>query len=94
MRKIFAPALAALLLATQPAVAQDEKTDPPRDEKGRITDKSHPEYIRCRTEPVIGSRAKKRRVCLTNREWAQVGHDGNGVATRLVEDMRSGMTAN
>lgn len=94
MRKMIAPALAALLLATQPAFAQDEKTDPPRDEKGRITDKSHPEYIRCRTEPVIGSRAKKRRVCLTNREWAQVGHDGNGVATRLVEDMRSGMTAN
>lgn len=94
MLKMFLPALATIVLATQPAVAQDNKDEPPRDEKGRITDKKHPDYIRCRTESVIGSRAKKRRVCLTNAEWARVEHEGNGVAKRLVEDMASGMTSN
>lgn len=94
MHKILAPALATLLLAATPALAQDDKAEPPRDEKGKITDKNHPEYIRCRTESVIGSRAKKRRVCLTNAEWARVGREGNAVADRLVEDMASGMTGN
>lgn len=94
MRKLLAPALAACLLATFPASAQDTQAEPERDEKGRITDKKHPDYIRCRSEPVIGSHVKKRRVCLTNAEWARVAREGNGVAKKLVEDMASGMTSN
>lgn len=94
MRTLFAAAAATLLLAGAPALAQTGTDEPERDAKGKITDKTHPDYVKCRTESVIGSRAKKRRVCLTNREWARVGREGNDVADRLVEDMASGMTGN
>ena len=51
-----------------------------------ITDRKHPDFIRCRTESVIGSRAKKRKVCLTNRQWEEFARRGNEVARRTVED--------
>lgn len=57
-------------------------------------DKSHPDYVVCRSESVIGSRAKKRKVCLTNRQWAAVANDGNGLARKVVEDSRAGMLGN
>jgi hypothetical protein len=87
-------AVGALSFTALPAFAQSDAAEPERDSKGRIKDKNHPDYMKCRTEPVIGSRAKKRRVCLTNREWERVARDGNNVADRLVEDMASGMTGN
>lgn len=94
MRKFVMPALATLLLASAPAVAESSSDEPARDAKGKITDKNHPEYVKCRTESVIGSRAKKRRVCLTNAEWERVAREGNAVADKLVEDMASGTTTN
>ncbi|WP_299191414.1 hypothetical protein [uncultured Erythrobacter sp.] len=54
-----------------------------------ITDRSHPDYVRCRREAVIGSRAQRRRVCLTNRQWAEVASNGNRLSNELVDDMRS-----
>lgn len=57
-------------------------------------DKSHPDHVVCRNESVIGSRAKKRKVCLTNRQWAAVAIDGNGLARKVVEDSRAGMLGN
>lgn len=78
-----APAWVGAQDAGQPA-ATEEKTE-------KITDKTHPDYVHCRTEPVIGSRAKKRRVCLTNREWAEVERSGKATATRIVEEGRAGM---
>ena len=36
----------------------------------KITDKSHPEFLRCRTEAIIGGLSRKRKVCLTNKQWA------------------------
>lgn len=94
MHKFFVPAFAAAILLSAPALAQDETAEPERDASGKITDKDHPEYIRCRTESVIGSRAKKRKVCLTNRQWAEVGRDGSSLANRMVEEARAGMTTN
>lgn len=83
----------SFMLTTSPALAQAPvKDQEPVSEK--ITDKSHPDFVRCRSETVIGSRAKKRKVCLTNRQWAEVARDGNAVATRVVEDARSGMAGN
>lgn len=82
-----------ILLTASPAVAQDSDTNKEAVSE-KITDRSHPDYVRCRTETVIGSRAKKRKVCLTNRQWAEVARDGNAVATRVVEDGRSGMVGN
>jgi hypothetical protein len=42
----------------------------------KITDKAHPDYVRCRSEEIIGSRAQFRRTCKTNREWADVAAKG------------------
>ena len=58
----------------------------------KITDKRHPDYVRCRSEPVIGSRVKKRRVCLTNREWKAFSSEGNQRAKDLVTDHQSGLS--
>lgn len=48
------------------------------------------EKLICRTEGVIGSRAKKRRVCLTKAEWEQVARQGNAYAYTIVESGRAG----
>lgn len=91
MKNFYAAAFTALILVGIPASAQQSAEEPARDANGKITDKDHPQYIRCRTESVIGSRAKKRRVCLTNAEWARVGREGNSIANEMVENARSGM---
>lgn len=62
--------------------------------KEKITDRSHPDYVRCRSEPIIGSRAKRRRVCMTNREWAGAHQEGNRNARTFVDDMQAGMDNN
>lgn len=67
----------ALSLAA-PAAAHDSSMPPSADTKpARITDKSHPDYVRCRSEEVIGSRANTRRICKTNREWAELSAKGD-----------------
>jgi hypothetical protein len=44
-------------------------------------------YIRCRKEEVIGSLAKKLRICRTNEEWARYSVIGNQNARDTVEAM-------
>lgn len=56
----------------------------------KITDRNHPDYLRCRREPVIGSRAKKRKICMTNREWEKVARAGNRGARTIVADAQPG----
>jgi hypothetical protein len=46
-------------------------------EPAKITDKKHPDYVQCRSEAVLGSRASRTRVCRTNREWAAAARAGN-----------------
>jgi len=94
MKKIYALACAALVFAGVPASAQQGTGEPARDAEGKITDEKHPDYILCRTESVIGSRAKKRRVCLTNREWARVAREGRGLASAMAEKNSSGLITN
>ncbi len=50
----------------------------------KITDKSHPDYVRCKSQSVIGSRAKRTRVCITNKEWALAARRGNEGARDIV----------
>ena len=91
MKLAAIPVLALLALAA-PLAAQDAQAPAATEARPeKITDKDHPDYVKCRKEPVIGSHAKKRRVCLTNRQWAEVANDGNRVAERMVEDGRAGM---
>jgi hypothetical protein len=58
-----------------------------------ITDKSHPEYVRCRSERVIGSLAKRKKTCMTNREWEAIARTGNRGARDIVESQQVGMNA-
>ena len=58
--------------------------------KEKITDRSHPDYVRCKSESVIGSRARRKRTCMTNREWALVSRRGNEATRDFVQDNQPG----
>lgn len=66
----------------------------PAPEPEKITDRNHPDYVRCRREPVIGSLAKFTRRCMTNSEWEQVARRGNEGTRSIVEDAQSGLNGN
>lgn len=56
-----------------------------------ITDKTHPDYMRCRSERVIGSLAKRKKTCMTNREWEMASRVGNQGARDIVQSQQVGM---
>ncbi len=58
-----------------------------------VTDKSDPEYVRCRSDRVIGSLAKRKKTCMTNREWEVAARTGNRGARDIVESQQVGMNA-
>lgn len=62
------------------AQANDAKTG-----QKRITDRRHPDYVRCRKEPVIGSLARTRKICMTNEKWAEYSRKGNAEARQFVD---------
>ena len=82
---LHAPAMAEDKQDQEAAPADAVQTANPK----KITDRNHPDYIRCRTEDIIGSRAKKRRICLTNRQWADVNQKGNQLAREMADDNTS-----
>lgn len=71
--------------AETPNVAEAATTAQP------ITDKSHPDYVRCRSERVIGSLAKRKKTCMTNQEWEMASRAGNRGARDIVESQQVGM---
>ena len=81
---------AAIALPATPLAAQGADAE----QATKITDKDHPDYIKCRTERVIGSLAKRRKTCLTNRQWEEFARRGNDNARRTVEENAAGMTGN
>ena len=90
-RFVAASALAvAIALPALPLAAQEAEAE----ETAKITDKDHPDYVKCRTERVIGSLAKRKKTCLTNRQWEEFARRGNENARRTVEDNAAGMTGN
>lgn len=91
LRSLLPVLYCAAIIATPASLSAGDEDEPARDAKGEITDRSHPDYVKCRTESVIGSRAKKRRICLTNREWAEVARQGRGMANALVEGGQAGI---
>jgi hypothetical protein len=85
-------AIAATAFTVSPAVAAETKNEAEQTKKPKkITDRRHPDYIRCRSEPIIGSLAKKRRVCMTNAQWVIYTRTGSRDARQFVEDMQSGL---
>jgi len=57
----------------------------------KITDEKHPDYVLCKSEAVLGSRAKRKRTCMTNRDWALVSRRGNEATRDFVGDNQPGM---
>mgnify|MGYP003580536922 CR=1 FL=1 len=56
---------------------------------------AHPYYIKCRKTEVIGSLARKLRVCRTNEQWKESSAKGNENSRDLVEGFgRMGGTNN
>lgn len=94
---LLAGALVAAQAAPQTQVTA-EPQQPPADEtrqastpasealESKKLDKDDPEYVRCKTETVIGSRAKRKRTCMTNREWALVERRGNEQSKEFAGD--------
>ncbi len=102
----FAAALSALLLQTAdtaPATAPKDTAEQRATAASAngttntaaapaITDKDHPDYVRCRSEKVIGSLAKRKKTCMTNREWEVAARVGNRGARDIVESQQVGMS--
>jgi hypothetical protein len=60
----------------------------------KITDKTHPDYVRCKSEAMIGSRAKRKRTCMTNKEWELTARRGNEATRDFVQDNQPGFLNN
>jgi hypothetical protein len=89
--------VAALSLAlTTPAIAAGDKLPPDRMPSEMTPteikaynadiDKIHPYYITCRKTEVIGSLARKLRVCRTNEQWKESSANGNQNARDTLEE--------
>ena len=47
----------------------------------------HPYYIRCKKDPVVGSLARKLRVCRTNEEWRHFAAQGQNNGREVLDEM-------
>ena len=70
--------------------AQEPNIDVVEEKPKKITDKSHPDYVRCKSEAVIGSRARRKRTCMTNREWDLIARRGNEASRDFVQQNQPG----
>ncbi|NCO47454.1 MAG: hypothetical protein GW808_10325 [Sphingomonadales bacterium] len=95
MKYIFL-ALASTLVFVAPVQAQDQGTKEATEttkksgKPKKITDRRHPDYVRCRSEPVIGSLTKKRRLCMTNAAWVEYIRKGSRDSQEFVDGLQSG----
>jgi hypothetical protein len=91
VQTLMIAAVAAMVFVAPPAIAADtDESEAQSKVPRKITDRRHPDYVRCRSEPVIGSIAKKRRVCMTNAEWAEYVRTGSRNAKEFVDDNQPG----
>lgn len=58
-------------------------------ETEKITDRRHPEFVRCRSESIIGKLARKRKICMTNKQWAEARKSGNRLATDMIGSIQT-----
>ncbi|WOE75746.1 hypothetical protein [Alterisphingorhabdus coralli] len=93
------PATVLGLALAAPTGTSEQSTDSAAEEakaeekKKKITDRNHPDYVRCRSEPVIGSLAKRRRICMTNAEWAEALRTGNDSSRDFIDMHQQGSTS-
>lgn len=99
MKYLFVPIVGSLMLAApalavggnDPSTTKQAATSEPPAKPQKITDRNDPDYVRCRSESVIGSKAQKRRICMTNAEWKAHLREGSKRANEFIEDMRVGL---
>ncbi|MEM7690534.1 MAG: hypothetical protein AAF291_16080 [Pseudomonadota bacterium] len=73
-----------------PQTSTEPNIDVVEEKPKKITDKRHPDYIRCKSEAVIGSRARRKRTCMTNRDWELVQRRGNEASRDFVDQNQPG----
>lgn len=99
MKPLYIATTALALIAVSPLHAQSDNAQSSEEAASgegakeaekvkpkKITDRSHPDYVRCKREKIIGSLSRKRRICLTNRQWKEVANDQNRLARELAEE--------
>ena len=95
MKYVFLALVSTAILGTS-AQAKDQvpkdatETAKKAQKPKKITDRRDPNYVRCRSEPVIGSLTKKRRICMTNAEWVEYVRKGSRDSQEFVEGLQSG----
>ncbi len=101
MKRITSFVFAFALMAVSgpaPAIADTENKLPPDRPPSLMTpteirayneglDFTHPYYIRCKKDPVVGSLARKLRVCRTNEQWKQFAAQGEGNGREIMDEM-------
>ncbi|MEX0341137.1 MAG: hypothetical protein AB3N06_00985 [Erythrobacter sp.] len=87
------PAVATAGLAiAMPASSQDRDAATDQPETQESTERAdRSDALICRTEKVIGSRAKRRKTCLTRAQWERVARKGNAFSRGLVAGAATGM---
>lgn len=73
-----------LFMIALPAAAQEKPE----------LDRNHPDAVRCKRFPVIGSLVKKERICKTNAEWRASAEQQNRDADDMITRSRAGMNPN
>ena len=88
---LIAGTVGAAALSASTVLAADKPNEEAQTKKPKkITDRRDPNYVRCRSEAIIGSLARKRRICMTNAEWAEYISTGSRNAKEFVEDNQPG----
>ncbi|GAA0487808.1 hypothetical protein GCM10009096_33410 [Parasphingorhabdus litoris] len=95
VRTAMVISLSASAVHVPSALALEEGTVEETEKKKpkKITDRRHPDYVRCRSEPIIGSLSRKRRICMTNAQWVAYKRKGSQDSKQFVEDSQPGFMA-
>ncbi len=84
----------ALAMTIQPLASAHANTPAAAPAAVKITDKTHPDYVRCKTFSEIGSLVRKIKACRTNAEWKKINEAGNKTAEDIVVGHRAGSNSN
>lgn len=76
--------------ADEKAAEVTEATSTRVEETVKVTDRKHPDFVRCKSVGVLGSRVKRERVCHTNAEWEAIARKGSRTAGDIVNQPRIG----
>ena len=81
MIRVFAigVAIAGMSITSGAALSQQ-----PEEEAEETLSRSDPDYVRCQTRRVLGSNARRERICMTNRQWEQIARQGNDDAENVL----------